>query len=344
MALPRIALIGAGQMGALHARVLSQSTECEFVRVIEPRSEIGLQIADRFGVDWAPDFDSLAGVDAVVIASATETHYKIAKQVLELDRPLLVEKPLALTYQQTAELVEESERRGLPIACGFLERFNPAVLTALQFVGDVVQINAMRHSPFVPRINTGVATDLLIHDVDLAIQFTGEAPGAVKGSFGYFRKPSKLNRSEDSADTTMTFPSGALATISASRISQRKIRQLSIMEVDRLIELDLLRRDITIYRHVADQPSSDGVGGYQQQTVIEIPTILQSAEPLAAQLSHFLKLLALGAGATEVSTERDGILPAHRVVHDVSMSATDGRLPDGQFTDGHHNAEPLRTS
>lgn len=322
-ALPRIALVGAGQMGSLHARVLAQSTECEFVRVIEPRSETGLVIAERFGVDWASDFDSLEGVDAVVVAAATETHYKITKRVLELDRPVLVEKPLATTYEQSAELVEEAERRGLPMVCGFLERFNPAVLTAKQFVHDVIQINAIRHSPFVPRINTGVATDLLIHDVDLAIQFTGEVPLAVKGAFGYFRKQSKQNQSEDSADTTMSFPSGALATISASRISQRKVRHLSVLQMDRLIELDLLRRDITIYRHVADQPSSDGVG-YQQQTVIEIPTILQSAEPLAAQLSHFIKLLAMGAGSDEVRAEWEMILPPHRVVHNVTVSAGTG--------------------
>lgn len=117
-----------------------------------------------------------------------------------------------------------------------------------------------------------------------------------------------------------------MATISASRISQRKIRQLSILEIDRLVELDLLRRDITIYRHVADRPSSDGVGGYQQQTVIEIPTILQSTEPLAAQLSHFLRLLELGAGSAEVRAEREAILPAHQVIHEVSVSA-DGLKP-----------------
>jgi predicted dehydrogenase len=322
-ALPRIALLGAGQMGSLHARVLSQSAQCELAVIVEPREETGRVIAERWGVDWAPDFDALDGIDAVVIAAATEAHFSIAKRVLELGKPLLVEKPLALTFEQSAELVEESRRRGLPIVCGFLERFNPAVLTARQFVGEVVQINAVRHSPFVPRISNGVATDLLIHDVDLAIRFTGDKPTVVKGAFGYFREPSRNNRSEDSADTTMTFPSGALATISASRISQRKVRQLSILEIDRLIEIDLLRRDITIYRHVADQPSSDGVG-YQQQTVIEIPTILQSAEPLAAQLSHFLRLLALGAGADEVAEERDAILPAHRVVHEVTVSAQNG--------------------
>lgn len=325
VARPRIALVGAGQMGSLHARVLAQSAECDFVRVVEPTAATGRLIADRYGVEWVPEFDSLRGVDAVVVAAATEAHYDVATRVIELGRPLLVEKPLALSYPQSVELVDAARRGGLPMVCGFLERFNPVVLTARQFVGNVIQINAVRHSPFVPRISTGVATDLLIHDADLAIRFTGQAPRAVKCSFGYFHQPSKQNQAEDSADATMSFPSGALATVSASRISQRKVRQLSIMELDRLIELDLLRRDITIYRHVADQPSSDGVGGYQQQTVIEIPTIVHSAEPLAAQLSHFLTLLAFGAGSVEVQAEWDAILPAHRVVHDAAVSANDER-------------------
>ncbi|GAA3861243.1 Gfo/Idh/MocA family oxidoreductase [Saccharothrix violaceirubra] len=317
---PKVALIGAGMMGSLHARVLSQSDRVDFALLVEQREEVGKEIADRYDAAYSPSIDDLAGIDAVVIAAATEAHYDIAKQVLALGKPLLVEKPLAATYAQSEELVRESQARGLPLVCGFLERFNPAILTARQFVGDVVQINAMRHSPFVPRIKTGVAGDLLIHDVDLAIRFIGDTPKAIKGSFGYFNEQSVENRSEDSADATMSFEKGALATISASRISQRKIRQISVLELDRLIEIDLLRRDITIYRHVADSPAADGVG-YKQQTVIELPTILQSAEPLAAQLNHFLNLLELGAGSDEVLAERTAILPAHRVVHEATVSA-----------------------
>jgi predicted dehydrogenase len=321
---PKVALVGAGTMGSLHARVLSQSDRVDFKFVVEHNAQTGQAIADRYGVEYANSLDPLKDVDAVVIAAATEAHYDIAKQALELGKPLLIEKPLAATYAQSEELVSESEKRGLPLVCGFLERFNPAILTARQFVGEVVQINAMRHSPFVPRIKTGVAGDLLIHDVDLAIRFVGNAPAAVKGSFGFFHEASKDNRAEDSADATMSFDSGALATISASRISQRKVRQISVLEIDRLIEIDLLRRDITIYKHVADSPAADGVG-YQSQTVIELPTILQSAEPLAAQLNHFLNLLELGAGSDEVAAERNAILPAHKVVHEATLSATNGK-------------------
>lgn len=323
---PRIALIGAGSMGSLHARVIAQSARCDLVRVVDWQEQHGRVLADRYGARWAPDFDGLPGIDAVVVATATEAHYEIALRVMNLGKPLLIEKPLTPSYGLSAELVAESRDRGLPLVCGLLERFNPAVLTARQFIGDIAQIHAMRHSPFVPRIKTGVATDLLIHDVDLAIGFLGQRPSAVKGSFGYFHAESRMNEAEDSADATMLFPSGsfpggALATISATRISQRKVRQLSVLEVDRLTEIDLLRRDITIYRHVADSAAGDGVG-YKQQTIIEIPTILLGTEPLAAQLDHFLDLIEAGAGSDEVAAERDAILPAHLAIEQATASAT----------------------
>lgn len=317
---PRIALVGSGVMGSQHARVLAQSDRCEFVRVIEPRLEVGKPVAERFGVDWLPELDGLRDIDAVVIAAATEAHYDLARHVLELDKPLLVEKPLTGTYERSLELVTESERRGLPLVCGFVERFNPAVITARQFVGEPIEIHAVRHSPFVPRINAGVATDLLIHDVDLAIGFTRRTPHKVKATFGYFHETSRRNRWEDSADMMMSFDGGAVATCSASRASQHKVRHLSLLEIDRLIEIDLLRRDITIYRHVADSASMDE-SGYQQQTVIEIPTILPSGEPLAVQLNHFLDLLEQGAGSAAVAAERAAILPAHQAVELAVQSA-----------------------
>lgn len=146
----------------------------------------------------------------------------------------------------------------------------------------------------------------------------------MKGSFGYFHQESRTNNSEDSADATMSFPNGALATISASRISQRKVRQLHVLEVDRLTEIDLLRRDITVYRHVEHEPARDGVG-YKQQTIIEIPTLMPGGEPLAAQLDHLLDLMEAGAGSDAVISERDAILPAHQAIEQAATSANNGQ-------------------
>ncbi|MFE3289624.1 Gfo/Idh/MocA family protein [Rhodococcus sp. NPDC059234] len=315
---PRIALVGSGQMGSLHARVIAQSPLCELALLVEPREEQGRAVAERFGTRWAADFDDLSGIDAVVVAAATPAHYEVAGRVLDLGKPLLVEKPLAATYKESVDLVERAEKSATPLACGLLERFNPAVRTAREFVGDVVQVTGVRHSPFVPRITTGVATDLLIHDVDLAIQFVGSEPEQAKGVFGYFHSTSVENNAEDSADAVLRFGSGAVANISASRVSQRKVRQISLLELDRLIEIDLLRKDITIYKHI-DQSQPADRDGYQQQTVIEIPAIRYSEEPLAAQLAHFIGLLADGA---DIDAERRAILPAHRAVHDATVSAT----------------------
>ncbi|AYJ47389.1 Gfo/Idh/MocA family protein [Rhodococcus sp. P1Y] len=314
---PRIALVGSGQMGSLHARVIAQSAACELALLVEPRAEQGRAVAERFGTAWAADFDDLKDIDAVVVAAATPAHYDIAGRVLDLGKPVLVEKPLAATYEQSVDLVDRASRTGVPLMCGLLERYNPAVRTAREFAGDVWQVNGIRHSPFVSRIATGVATDLLIHDVDLAIGFVGAEPVRVRGEFGYFNSASRANEAEDCADAVLRFDSGAVATISASRVSQRKIRQLSLLEADRLIEIDLLRRDITIYRHIADDMPADR-DGYQQQTVIEIPTIRYSEEPLSAQLNQFLSLIA---GTGDVDSERRRILPSHRAVHEATLSA-----------------------
>lgn len=115
----------------------------------------------------------------------------------------------------------------------------------------------------------------------------------------------------------MEFANGALAHVSASRIGQRKVRTLSIHEVDRLIEVDLLRRDVTVYHHVSDQPANIDGRGYKQQTVIEIPELLTSQEPLAAQLDQFVRLIS---GDADADAERRSILPSHEVVAQLKAS------------------------
>ncbi|MDT0530859.1 Gfo/Idh/MocA family oxidoreductase [Micromonospora sp. DSM 115977] len=307
----RFALVGTGVMGSLHARVIAQSDRAELARVIEPRRSVGQQIAERYGAGWAPDADDLSDVDAVVIAAPTEFHHGLAGQVLAAEKPLLIEKPVCGSLAETEEIVAVSEKRGVPLLCGLLERFNPAVLTALALVDRPVHLTATRHSPYAPRIRTGVAWDLLIHDVDLAIQaFGGEEPAAVRGTFGHFH-PDSLTEAEDVAETVLSFGSGGLANVSASRIGQRKVRTLVISEVDRLVEADLIRKHVTIYRHVSSDAATPDGRGYRQQTIIEVPELLTNREPLAAQLDHFVDIVA---GTADADAERQRILPAHRVV------------------------------
>ncbi len=296
-------------MGSHHARVIAQSGRAELAYLADPREDAGRALADRHGATWLPAMPDLSDVDAVVVAAATEVHYDLAMQVLAQNRALLIEKPVSDSMLRTREIVDEADTRDLPLMCGLLERYNPAVMTARALLSEPLHLVATRHSPYAPRIRTGVAWDLLVHDVDLAINLMGSVPTSVDARLGFFH-PDSAPYSEDVAETVLGFENGALAHVSASRVGQRKIRQLSVYEHDRLVEVDLLRRDVVIYRHVSENSVDDG-RGYRQQTVIEIPEITSSQEPLATQFSRFLDIVE---GTVDAAEERASILPSHEVI------------------------------
>ncbi len=305
-----VALVGAGTMGSYHARVVSSSGRASLARVIDGYEPVGRAVADRYGATWNPSLDDLHGIDAVIVAASTEAHYELAKHVLGAGVPLLVEKPVVNDLERTSEIIALAESAGVPLLCGLLERFNPAVVTARQLVNEPIHITATRHSPYAPRIKTGVAWDLLIHDVDLAIGIFGAAPSLTTGALGHFH-PQSATGAEDVASATMTFAEGQVAQLSASRIGQKKERTMTVHELDRLIEIDLLRRDVTVYRHVFADAAQDDGRGYRQQTTIEIPEITNAREPLAAQFDHFVDLVE---GSADADAERRSILPPHAAI------------------------------
>jgi predicted dehydrogenase len=206
-------------------------------------------------------------------------------------------------------LVEHARRCGGVLMCGLLERFNAAVRTAMEIAREPVHATTVRHSPYASRIHTGVAEDLMIHDVDILLKLFGSEVVGVHGSCGVFDERS-IPMSEDVVDATLRFANGGLASLSASRLSQRKVRSLTIAEMDRLIEVDLLRQDVTIYRHVGTS-EYDEEAGYRQQTIIDIPVLREPGEPLQLQMRHFIALID---GGVDPAVELNGILPPHRVI------------------------------
>lgn len=313
----RVALVGSGSMGALHARVLSQSLHCDLALIVDTDPVRGRAVAEQWDTTWAPELADLDRVDAVVVATPTAAHVDWVHRALQAGRPTLVEKPVSEDLSATRALVEESERLDVPLMCGLLERFNPAVMKLHEIVEEPVHLTVQRHSPHTPRIATGVAYDLAVHDVDLAVRLAGALPDRTSAHFAWCH-PDSPPGSEDVAEITLTFPGGMLAAVSASRVSQRKLRTLQVSEPTRLVEVDLLRRDITVYHHVTADFLEGRNTGYRQQTVIDIPAILDAREPLAAQLDHFL---ALAQGKADHDAERRSILPPHEVVDAVIRAA-----------------------
>jgi len=316
----KVAVVGAGVMGTYHARVIAQSERAELARIVDPDEVVGQKLAERYGSAWCPEFET-AGLDAVVVAAPTELHTDLVLRALEAELPVLVEKPVSAELAETLRILGSAEAGSIPFMCGFVERFNPAILTVRALMSEPpVHVTATRHSPYAGRIRTGVAWDLLIHDVDACLRLFDTPPVGVRAGLGFFHPASGEAGGEDVAEAVLTFGSGAVASISASRIGQRKVRAISLSELHRSIEVDLLRRDVTIYRHVShDSPSHDGLG-YRQQTIIEIPELVSGREPLAAQLDHFLDLIA---GAVDIAEERRSILAAHQVIDEVTASTAE---------------------
>ncbi len=303
----RIGVIGVGSMGSLHSRVIAQNDRTELAWVADPARDQGEAVAKRFGTKWLPEPD-LSSVDAVVVAAPTQFHHGAALPIIESGTPLLLEKPLADDIGHSRELVDLARAKGAVLMCGLLERFNPAVRTAMEIAREPIHAASLRHSPYAGRIRTGVAGDLLIHDVDLMIRLLGQSV-SVSGHCGYFVDRSPAG-SEDIAELAIQFESGRLATVSASRVAQRKVRTWTITESGRSIEIDLLRQDITVYRHVQSS-TFDEDAGYSQQTIIDIPVVRHLGEPLQLQLTHFLGLID---GTADPAAELDALLPAHEVI------------------------------
>ncbi len=313
----RIALIGAGAMGSLHARVVAQSRAAELVCVVDPDRDRGEALAERWRSKWVPDLDSFRGIDGVIVASPTSTHVEWASRALDADTPILVEKPLSDDLLHTDALLAQARARAVPMTCGLLERFNPALCTALEIVDEPVLVTTVRHSHHLVRIRTGVSYDLLIHDVDLVLRMTGRMPESVNGCFG-FAHPDTMPGVEDIAEAMLRFRSGMVAVLSANRVSQRKVRTVVVNELDRLVEVDLVRQDVTVYRHVAGEWLDRNGRGIRQQTVIDIPVVQNTREPLAGQLDHFI---ALANGQLDAAAELATLRAPHAVVAQVVDAA-----------------------
>ena len=308
----RIALIGAGAMGSLHARVVAQSGDADLVWVVDPNRDSGEALAEHWRSEWLPELDSFRGIDGVIVASPTNSHADWAMRAIAADVPVLVEKPISDNLILTEALLEQARARSVPMTCSFLERFNAALCTALEIIEAPVFVMTVRQSHYASRIATGVAYDLLIHDVDLVLRMTGRMPDSLSAHFGYAHPESSFD-AEDIAETTLRFNDGLLATMSANRVSQRKVRTLAVNELERLVEVDLVRQDVTVYHHVEGE-WLDGRGGVREQTVIDIPVVRNMREPLAAQLDHFI---ALARGQLDAEAELATLWSPHVVVAQV---------------------------
>jgi predicted dehydrogenase len=230
-----LAVIGAGRLGGFHAQKAAANPDVELVAVVDPRPEARERVAAECRARAMADHRCLPGkVDAAVIAAPTRLHHPIAMDLIREGVHLLVEKPLCPTTAEADELVEAARHRGVILQVGHVERFNPAMEAAREYVPDPKYIEAVRASGFTFRgTDVGVVLDLMIHDIDLVLSMV-DSPVRRVEALGL----SVLGGHEDVANARLEFESGCVAALSASRVSRKPARCMSVWSARGFAEID----------------------------------------------------------------------------------------------------------
>jgi predicted dehydrogenase len=237
----RVGVVGAGALGRHHARIYSQLPSTELMAVADTSPERGRAVADACGTHWFDNYRQLFDfVDAVSIAVPTAGHHSVALEFLERGIACMVEKPLASTAAQGAEIVAAADRGGATLQVGHVERFNPAFQEGRRLVRNPKYIHCERFSPYAFRsTDIGVVLDMMIHDIDLVLDLAN-APLQCVDAFGV----SILGENEDCAQARLTFANGCIADLSANRVSPLTRRAMQIWSEAGCVNIDFASREV----------------------------------------------------------------------------------------------------
>lgn len=297
----RVGLIGLGRMGQNHLRVLGLLAAADLVWVHDFNTTHGEAVAQAAGVRHVADVAAaLAEVDAVVIASPTTTHEDYVRMALPHVRHMFVEKPLTERLESSIALRDLAAQNGIYLQIGFIERFNPAVVQMKQLLDrseQVVSVDFVRTNKISARItDVDVVTDLMIHDIDLALHLNG--PVVQVTAHGVAEGPMI-----DYAAALLTHANGRFSRIQASRITDKKMRSIQATCKDMFVDCELLRKEITISRHTGiEQRPGEPYRITQTEEAIEV----QPREALQLELQAFLAVCG-GAQGIDAPGAADGV-------------------------------------
>jgi predicted dehydrogenase len=273
----RIAVVGVGHLGQHHARLLASMDGVQLVGIVDTKPGRAGEIASKLGV---PSFTHLGelpldGLDAVTIAVPTVSHLDVALPLMDAGVSVLVEKPLSSSLGDADKMIESAARRGVVLAAGHTERFNPAVVAALPLVSNPRFIEVHRLGTFPERsLDIDVIFDLMIHDLDLLLTSVKSEVVSIE-AIGV----NVLTPKTDIANVRLRFESGCIANVTASRISRDKIRKVRFFQPASYLSIDYAAQEAEIYRLVAHNGRPQIEGGKLD---------IKRDEPLRAELADFV--------------------------------------------------------
>jgi predicted dehydrogenase len=322
-------VIGAGGLGYHHVRILRDMQGPAFAGFFDARVERAAQVARELGVTAHPSLEALLDVvDAVTIVVPTPAHFAVAREVLGRGIHALIEKPIATTLDEADEMLALARANGAIVQTGHVERFNQAIRAALPYVDAPRFIESDRLAPFNPRgADVAVVLDLMIHDIDLVHTLVGGRASSVL-AVGV----PVLTPFVDIANARLTFDSGAVANITASRVSRERMRKLRIFQQSGYISLDLGSGEGEFFRLRGDVDIAALAAAplVLEQFVERIPLRAEEGEPLRLEFESFLAAVR-GEVPVAVTGEagREALAVALQIVADIerSLPALSGRVP-----------------
>jgi predicted dehydrogenase len=272
----RVAVVGAGDFGRNHARVYRELEGAELAGIVDADPLRAVQVAKEFSTEVLPNLESLAGrVDAASVAVPTVEHARVGCRLLELGIDVIVEKPMAASLAEADQLLSAAARANRILQVGHLERFNPGIVAVIPVMNRPLYFEVHRLGVFTPRsLDIDVVYDVMIHDLDILLALV-DAPVTEIKAIGIPVLSDKI----DIAHARLDFASGAVANVTASRVSTERVRKLRFFQQHEYISVDFTRQDALRVRVV--EPG--------QQPKFDFTTLpSKREEPLRAELRAFL--------------------------------------------------------
>jgi predicted dehydrogenase len=273
MSLLKTAVIGVGHIGREHARVYSLAPHTEFVGVYDIDPQVSRRVAQQYNIKHFTSLAELAEqVDAVTIATPTNTHFEIGKFFLERGRHALIEKPITDSPDEARQLVRLAHDKKVVLQVGHIERFNPALKALEEKLTHPKFIEAHRLSPYPGRsTDIGVVLDLMIHDLEVVLHLV-RSPLTHVDAVGV----AVLSKGEDIANARLRFENGCVANLTTSRISPEKMRKIRVFQDDAYLSLDYQNQGGEMYRKVGHQITRETIQ-------------VQKDEPLKLEIASFIE-------------------------------------------------------
>jgi predicted dehydrogenase len=333
MSKTRVGVVGIGRLGGHHSRWYHKLPSCELVGVYDTQPERSEAIATELTVTAFDNLERLLeNVDALSIVTPTSTHHEVALQALERGKHVLIEKPIAPSVAEAQELIAEAAKNNCTLTVGHIERFNPATLALEKTQKSGLKprfIEAHRLAAFNPRAtDVAVILDLMVHDIDLALHFVQSEVKALHAS-----AVPVISEFADIANVRIEFENGAVANLTASRISLQAMRKMRIFGRENYYALDFAAKTADLYNLVDSVEVAQGLdkatifplGDSGRGLVHRHETAHPDDDMLCQELEAFLCAVA---GEAPVAVSGAEALAALEVALEVERVAQAGRLVD----------------